>query len=45
MGDNSVCQLTYKKEDMEWLQMRQISTRDQMNQKLTVVGHSTDSNT
>ena len=30
----------YKKEDVVWLPMRQLSTRDQMTQKLTTLGHS-----
>ena len=29
----------YKKEDVVWLPMRQLFTRDQMTQKLTTIGH------
>ena len=29
----------YKKEDVVWLPMRQLSSKDQMIQKLTVTGH------
>ena len=29
----------YKKEDVVWLPMRQLSTRDQMTQTLTTIGH------
>ena len=32
---------SYKKEDMVWLSMRQLFTRDQMTQTFTAIGHCT----